>query len=317
MAMWRSRIVVVAIILAVPLAFANCSRLAFGVANVPAYFGSYERRADTPYGTEPRQSLDVYVPTRAARRPIVVFWYGGMWRKGVKEQYRFVGAALANAGYVAVLPDYRLFPPARFPMFIEDGALAVRWAHEHASEIGGDPHAVFLMGHSAGAHLAASLALDERYLRNVGGSFEWVRGWIGLSGPYTLDNGFPPVLHEIFREPYVAGDWQPVALVSGRSPPALLIHGTNDTIVHPQATIALDRKLQAAGVPTDCRIYAGSSHFDTVAAFALALRIDAPTLADVRQFIDLTTSGVAPDVPCPDLHLRRDWSAGQPVDFNG
>jgi acetyl esterase/lipase len=317
MAMWRSRIVIVAIILAVPITLANCSRVAFGVVNVPAYLGSYERRSDIAYGSEPRQSLDVYVPASASRRPIVVFWYGGMWRKGSKEQYRFVGAALANAGYVAVLPDYRLFPPARFPAFIEDGALAVRWAHDHAVELGGDPNALFLMGHSAGAHLAASLALDERYLRKVGGSFEWVRGWIGLSGPYELDNSFPPVLHEIFRTPYAATDWQPVALVSGRSPAALLIHGTGDTMVHPQQAVLLSQALHKAGVPVDCRIYAGSSHFDTVAALSLPLRIEAPTLADVRQFIERTLAGNAPDLPCPELHLRKDWSPGMSVDFNG
>lgn len=109
------------------------------------------RCAGIPYGTDPRQSLDVYMPTPAAtNRPIVVFWYGGMWIRGSKEQYRFVGAALANAGYVAILPDYRLFPQARFPDFIEDGARAVKWAHEHATELGGDPQALFLMGHSAG-----------------------------------------------------------------------------------------------------------------------------------------------------------------------
>ena len=48
-----------------------------------------------------------------------------------------MGAALANSGYVAILPNYRLFPQARFPQFIDDGALAVRWAREHARELGG------------------------------------------------------------------------------------------------------------------------------------------------------------------------------------
>jgi acetyl esterase/lipase len=93
-----------------------------------------------------------------------------MWAWGSKEQYRFVGAALANSGYVAILPNYRLFPQARFPQFIDDGALAVRWAREHARELGGDPGAIFLMGHSAGGHLAATLALDEQYLEKVGGN---------------------------------------------------------------------------------------------------------------------------------------------------
>jgi acetyl esterase/lipase len=160
----------------VPALLVNCGRLAYGVINVPAYVGSYERRADIRYGDLPRQSLDVYVPAGAWNRPTVVFWYGGMWTKGSKEQYRFVGAALANAGYVAILPDYRLYPSVRFPDFVDDGALALKWAREHAAELGGDPRSIFIMGHSAGAHLAALLALDERYLRNVGGDASWIRG---------------------------------------------------------------------------------------------------------------------------------------------
>src|SRR5882724_3395481 len=96
-----SRVAAIAIIFAVPALLANCSRFAYGVMNVPAHLGSYERHADIRYGDLPRQSLDVYVPTGAGGRPTVVFWYGGMWLKGSKEQYRFVGAALANSGYVA------------------------------------------------------------------------------------------------------------------------------------------------------------------------------------------------------------------------
>ncbi|HEU4623135.1 MAG TPA: alpha/beta hydrolase [Steroidobacteraceae bacterium] len=300
MANWRSRAVIVAILLAVPVTLANCGSVSFGIANAPAYFGSYTRSADIAYGREPRQTLDVYVPTGAARRPIVVFWYGGMWRKGTKEQYRFVGAALANAGYVAVLPDYRLYPPARFPQFIQDGALAVRWAHQHATEIGGDARALFLMGHSAGAHLAATLALDERYLREVGGSVEWVRGWIGLSGPYDLDPSFPRILREIFRAPYTAHDWQPILLVGAHSPPALLIHGKDDWVPVQQADL-LAQALTGVGVPVDCRFYDGVSHFGTVAAFAVALRAEAPSLADVRRFIDGTAAGTVPVAPCPDI----------------
>jgi acetyl esterase/lipase len=301
MAVRGSRVVVVAVIVAVIATLANCNRLSFGIANASAYFGSYERRAGLTYGTGPRQSLDVYIPTGATRRPIIVFWYGGTWVKGTKDQYRFVGAALANSGYVAVLPDYRLYPQARFPQFIEDGALAMRWTHEHATEIGGDPSAIFLMGHSAGAHLAATLALDEHYLRDVGGSFQWLRGWIGLSGPYDLNSSWTPLLGQVFRAPYSANDWQPILLVGGHSPPALLIHGTQDNMVSAQQADLLTQALSGLDVPVDCRIYDGASHFDTVAAFSLPMRVEAPTLADVRRFIDRTMAGSPPAGPCPDF----------------
>jgi acetyl esterase/lipase len=283
-----SRVAAVAIIAGVVMLLTNCSSVAYSLFNAPAYFGSFERHANLAYGTKPRQSLDVYVPSGAVHRPVVVFWYGGMWLTGSKEQYRFVGAALANSGYVAVLPDYRLFPQVRFPEFIEDGAEAVRWTRAHAAGFGGDPDALFLMGHSAGAHLAASLALDPRYLRKVGGDATWLRGWIGLSGPYAL-HAFErdiPLLHAIFRQPYSAADWRPIALVSPQAPPTLLLHGMNDTLVLPRETLELDQELIAAGVPVECHLYEKAGHTDTVAALSLPFRFEAPALADVRGFIE-------------------------------
>src|SRR5688572_24770878 len=188
-----SRIAAVAILAVIILALTHVGGIAYAIINAPSYMGWYERRPDLRFGDEPRQVLDVYVPQSQGKdlRPVVIFWYGGMWLRGSKEQYRFVGAALANSGYVAVLPDYRLYPRARFPTFIEDGALAVKWVREHAHEFGGDPNAIFLMGHSAGAHTAALLALDGRYLQKVGGDSSWLRGWIGLSGPYALEMRVP------------------------------------------------------------------------------------------------------------------------------
>ena len=145
-----------------------CGGIAFTAANAPALFGEFDRRADVPYGTGPRQRLDVYSPRHATGKPIIVFWYGGGWENGAKSQYRFVGAALAKAGYVAVLPDYRLFPEVKFPAFVRDGAEAVAWVVSHAAEIGGDPKRIYLAGHSAGAHLAAMLAYDRAQLELVG-----------------------------------------------------------------------------------------------------------------------------------------------------
>ena len=278
--------------------------------NVPARLGAYERHADIPYGELPRQSLDVYVPAGAFNRPTVVFWYGGMWTKGSKEQYRFVGAALANSGYVAILPDYRLFPTVRFPEFVDDGALALKWAREHASELGGDPRSIFIMGHSAGGHLASMLALDERYLRKVGGDASWIRGWIAISAPYELTMRVP-VLHSIFSA-HSLQEWQPIQLVSARTPPALIVHGLDDNMVHPQEAVDFDAKLRALGVPMECRLYAGVGHVEAMFAMSLPLRASGHTLADVRQFIDRTVAagvGVKPGMgaPCADVRGRKTW----------
>ncbi len=95
--------------------------------------------------------------------------------------------ALARRGYVAVLPDYRIYPQARYPDFLDDGARAVRWAKDNATRFGGDPQKLFLMGHSAGAHIAAMLALDATWLQKVGlVPGRDIAGLIGISGPYDF-----------------------------------------------------------------------------------------------------------------------------------
>ncbi len=143
----------------------GCGRLAFMAANVPAAFGAYQRHPNISYGTGPQHRLDVYVPDQAAAkpRPLVVFWHGGRWSSGDKADYRFVGAALAELGFVAVLPNYRHYPDVKMPGFMDDAACAGRWAAAHAGEFGADADRLYFMGHSAGAHMAALVTLDSRY----------------------------------------------------------------------------------------------------------------------------------------------------------
>ena len=96
--------------------------------------------------------------------PVIVFFYGGSWQGGNKSIYKFVGSALARRGYVVIVPDYRVYPEVIYPGFLEDGALAVRWTKDNATRFGADPNMLFVMGHSAGAYMAAMLALDSRWL---------------------------------------------------------------------------------------------------------------------------------------------------------
>jgi len=117
------------------------------------------------YGTDARQTLDLYRPQGAQQAPVMVFWYGGSWQQGSKDYYRFVGQSLARRGFVAILPDYRLAPAHPFPAFVEDAASTVRWARDHAEEFGGDPNRIYISGHSAGGHNALMLALDPRHER--------------------------------------------------------------------------------------------------------------------------------------------------------
>lgn len=279
------KLLLLAVLLLVMALILSCGGLAFTVANVPALSGNFERRAGVAFGGDERQRLDVYTPKNAKNRPIIVFWYGGGWEDGRKSQYRFVGAALADAGYVAVLPDYRLYPQVKFPAFVQDGASALGWVVSHAEEIGGDPRRIFVAGHSAGAHLAAMLAYDRSRLERAGLPATVVRGFIGLSGPYALDPN-TDTYRAIFGAPYTLADWQPVQLAQAGAPPALLLHGESDQVVSVGHARRMAAALEKLGVPVTLRTYPERGHRDTVAAFAKAAPHKLPVLEEIRRFVD-------------------------------
>jgi acetyl esterase/lipase len=277
-------------ILALTAVTAACSSVQYFIANAPTAFGSYDRKTNLKFGADSRLRLDVYQPRGAhADRPVVVFWYGGSWVRGDRSQYRFVGAALAERGFVTVLPDYRLFPSVRFPGFVDDGARAVAWVQEHAHEFGGDPNRIVLMGHSAGAHMAAYLALNHEPLKRAGARPQAVVGLVGLSGPYVL-NPNSRVLHEIFGIPYSVADWQPVRFVDATAPPALLVHGNDDGVVSVEQTRELSEALRRNNVHVETQILDGRGHADTVAAFSWVLRYRAPVLEETVRFIETVTA---------------------------
>jgi acetyl esterase/lipase len=272
----------------VAIMVAGCSSAVFLFANAPTAFGSFDRHSDLAYGEDPRQRLDVYAPRNAANRPVVIFWYGGTWVKGSKENYRFVGAALAERGFVAVLPDYRLYPAVTFPAFCEDGAHALAWVEAHAQEFGGDPHRVVLMGHSAGAHMAAFIAFNHAFDEKAGADSKSIVGLVGLSGPYALVPDTDE-LHAIFPAPYTDADWQPVRFVDAHSPPTLLLHGLADQEVYPKHTIELNEALLRNHVRVQMKLYPHGRHADTLAPFALLARHRSPAYEDSVAFIESVT----------------------------
>jgi acetyl esterase/lipase len=269
------------------LCLEGCSRLGFLAANVPAAFGPYKRHANIAYGADPQQRLDVYVPETAVAgpRPVVVFWHGGRWRYGDKTDYRFVGAALAESGYVAVVANYRHYPQVKMPGFLNDAAQAALWAAAHAKQYSGDPERLYLMGHSAGAHLAAMVTLDPRYFAAAGQSAPHIAGVIGLSGPYDFLPLLEPDVQDMFGPPPLYPQSQPINFVRGDAPPMLLVHGLEDVTVRPKNSRNLAAALQAVGAPVTLKLYPKISHSDTVAALTSLLRGRAPTLADIQAFV--------------------------------
>jgi acetyl esterase/lipase len=265
-----------------------CSKAAFFAANVPAAFGPYKRRANILYGSDAQHRLDVYIPdkTGAAPRPLIVFWHGGRWSFGDKAEYRFVGAALAELGYVTVVPNYRHFPQVLMPGFMDDAAQAAAWAAAHAGDFGADPDRLYLMGHSAGAHMAALLTLDPRYFAATGRPAPRVAGLIGLSGPYDFLPLHEPDVQAMFGPPQLYPDSQPINFVRPDAPPMLLVHGLRDSQVWPKNSRNLATAQSALGVAVTLKLYPKLSHADTVAALSTPARSRARTLADIEAFVN-------------------------------
>lgn len=266
---------------------AGCSRLGFLAANVPAAFGPYVRHVNIAYGADRQQRLDVYMPDPPAGIPraVVVFWHGGRWRFGDKADYRFVGAALAQSGYVAVVANYRHYPQVKMPGFMSDAAQAVSWAVAHAEEFGGDRERLYMMGHSAGAHMAALVTLDKSYFAATGQPVPRIAGVIGLSGPYDFLPLLEPDVQDMFGPPQIYPQSQPINFVRADAPPMLLVHGLNDDTVRPKNSLNLAAALSALGVPVTLKLYPKLWHADTVAALTTLLRGRAPTLADITAFV--------------------------------
>ncbi|MDM0035226.1 alpha/beta hydrolase [Variovorax sp. J22P271] len=272
---------------------AGCSPARIVNGLVPS--SSYRSEAGLAYGPQPRQRLDVYRPLADrppadGQRPLVVFFYGGNWTTGERADYRFVGEALAARGAVVVIPDYRLSPQATYPAFVSDSARATRWGIDNAARLGADPRQVFVMGHSAGAYLAAMVALDARWLRADGGDPSQLAGWIGLAGPYDFLPIGDPRTQAAFEWPQTAPSSQPLAHASAASPPALLMVAAHDRLVDPaRNTGRMAERLRAAGVKVEVREFGDLDHVTLIGAIAKPLEwIGGPVLPPLLAFIGLT-----------------------------
>jgi acetyl esterase/lipase len=227
---------------------------------------TYQFQGGIAYGQAPRQVLDVYQPlpaTRPARgaRPLVV------------------------------IPDYGLSPAFTYPVFVRDSALAVKWALDNAAQLGADPKQVYVMGHSSGGYNAAMVALDDRWLAEVGASPRQLAGWIGLAGPYDFLPIGDPQAQAAFNWPNTPPDSQPLAHVTPAAPRALLMAAAKDNLVYPDRnTGQMAAALRAAGVPVQVRLFDNLSHVTLIGAFARPIQwLGGPVLPPVMEFLGLAS----------------------------
>jgi acetyl esterase/lipase len=241
------------------------------------------------YGPNQRQKLDVYQPATPAPPggwPVVVFFYGGSWHWGNRAEYTFAGEALASRGVLALIADYRLYPEARYPDFLDDSAMATAYALREARRLGGNPQRVYVMGHSAGAYNAAMVALDERWLKAQGQSPASLAGWIGLAGPYEFLPISNPQAQVVFHHPHYPPGTQPIDYVQRHTPRAFLGAAHNDHLVNPvRNTEQMAARLKAAGAPVQMKLYEGVDHVTLVASMAWSLRWMSTVLDDVTGFM--------------------------------
>ena len=262
----------------------------------------FHRTAGIAYGPDPRQRLDVYRPVPVREdAPVVVFFYGGRWQSGARGDYRFIGEALTAMGAVAVIPDYRLYPEVIFPAWMEDGAEAVNWARRNAARFGGDPNQILLVGHSAGAHTAVLLVLDERYLEAAGVPRSAILGAVGIAGPYDFLPFEDADLRALFGPPSGWPETQPIRFVDGDEPPLMLLQAGADRTVDPHNAPNLEARVRAAGGEVERIVYSRLGHLTIIGALAAPLRRLAPVWHDIARFLRAQTAVTASDSTIVDI----------------
>lgn len=260
---------------------------------------------DLPYA-EPkheRRTLDVYVPAEGKHRPVVVWIHGGGWHSGDKKDVKQKPQAFTDKGYVFVSINYRLqvwtdpqlSPGVTIKQIAEDVAKAIRWTHDNAGDYGGDPMTIFVMGHSAGAQLAALVCTDDRYLKAEKLSLAIIKGCVPVDGDtYDLpmriatvhkkgDKKLAERDKQRFGDVAMQKDLSSIThIAKGKHiPPFLIIHVAD----HPDTTGQSQRLLQVlkeAGIPASTYAAEGKNH--TTLNDDLGTPNDRPTTA-LFQFL--------------------------------
>ena len=259
----------------------------------PGDRGTNRVASNIAFGSDPRQRLDIYAPAAAGsgKAPVVIFFYGGSWNSGRRQDYVFAARALAAQGFIVVVPDYRLVPQVKFPAFVQDGAAAVAWTVANIARHGGDPARIGVSGHSAGAYIALMLALDGRWLEAAGASGA-VQAAVGLAGPYD----FLPFVPGAAADKALGGQpdpaaTQPISFASSAAPPVLLLNGSDDTTVLPRNATQLAAMLKSKGASAEARLYPDIGHIGIVLAISKPFRGKAPVLMDTTAFFKRTLGG--------------------------
>jgi acetyl esterase/lipase len=214
-----------------------------------------------------RQVLDVHSPAGAKNLPVVFWIHGGGWQTGDKSSVQNKPKAFVEKGFVFVSTNYRLLPNVDMATIIRDIAKSIHWVHDHIADYGGDPKRLLVMGHSAGAQLAALVSIDDRYLKAEGLSLAIIKGCVPVDGdtfdvPAIIEtaetrrrvHGLPQAKfghrEKFGNDPALHRDFSAVTHVASDKgiPPFLIVYVAEHPDTSSQAQ-RLGNALRQAGVP--------------------------------------------------------------------
>jgi acetyl esterase/lipase len=278
---------------------ASCAGVPSAITDRPVLH-EVETTGNVRYGSDgladvtPRHWLDVYRPKGVTNAPVLIFIHGGAWALGDKAFHRNVGRTFAERGIVVVSVNYGLAPWTKHPGQVRDVARAFDWVKKHAAEYGGNPGDVFLSGHSAGGHLAALLALNDRYLVERGYSKDDVSGVIGLNGVYRV-GGTGPIFGNVFaNDEATLRDASPVMHVGDKQPPVLVIYAERELTGLDALAVDFDETLRRHHSPTRLVKVPDRTHVTTITRVGTK---DDMTTREMMQFIrtySRTPAGLVP-----------------------
>lgn len=247
----------------------------------------------------PERAYDLYLPTTGdPNRPLLIFIHGGAWQSGDKKDYEGMGKAFANAGIAVAVVNYQLSPKVQHPKHIEDVAFA--YGHLANNVQGFDPKRIFVMGHSAGAHMCGLMAADPDMLMRVGTNKDhYPKGMIGLEGIYDIPNLVKvwPAYKDGFIEKAFGKEIQWVAASPARYPlrlkrPWLLVHASGDELVDMDQTKHFVDQLKMQEIKVEFHDPGNQRHFQVVQELA---KPDSDLYQRVKEFIEANSkSEVAP-----------------------
>jgi acetyl esterase/lipase len=275
------------IIAASLLILSACSKATFFAINLPAYFNDNKVVRNIDFGSEYGSEMDIYIPKKLANDkktlPVIVFFYGGKWSFGSKSDYAFVADAFTKLGYIVAIPDYVQYPKYKFPAWQFESAKAVTWVYNNISKYSGDNKNMFLAGYSAGAHIGALLATDNKYMQAAGGDRSYITAFAGLAGPYDFIPDEDD-LKDMFGPPEKYKFMHVSNYIDGKQAPILLLWGQKDTVVGEININNLKPAFNKNGGVFEIKYYPEVDHIDIIGAISIFGKNKAPVIDDLDKF---------------------------------